>query len=202
MRNTWKDNGITYVCLCRGIPDTMAGEFKVFEDGGGDMESMRYRTLHKSTKSKNLCLIELYTEPSQCPYIEHTLRQAGCTILGTETDDQIDDINPLRRVGLHASEVTLTHPVSRELLVVKSEVPPNFLQLIQQGSADVNALCSEVNNNFLTGDDEVEEETFSSATKSIKFVTVNDYLKPSNAYNGQSSGSGRDDWKNRRYQKQ
>ena len=50
--------------------------------------------------------------------------------------------------------------------------------------------------------EDVNHKSSNFIIKSIKFVTVNDYLKPSNAYNGQSSGSGRDDWKNRRYQKQ
>ena len=199
MRSQWQSNGISYICLCEGKPNTTNGEFQVYKGcdkhGIGDqdnpkpIETMRYRVLSTSPRDRNMCMIELYPEPSHCPYIIHTLQQAGCVVAGTR-DEEENTINPLRRIGLHASELKLKHPTTGELLTVKSQTPSSFERLMLQTNDDDNnnnngleatLVEPEIGYHELGGSDEIDDDDTlpECYAKSIKVVTVEDYLKSS-----------------------
>lgn len=42
--------------------------------------------------------------------------------------------NPIKRLGLHATILEIIHPITKEIIVLKSEIPKNFLELFNKNN--------------------------------------------------------------------
>ena len=215
MKSHWRDNGVSYVCLCEGRPDMMSGEFQVNREDGGEnkndndnderqgdkkLDVFRYRVLQSSSKDRDMCLLEIYPEPKQCIHIISTLANGGCRVVGgTEDSMSKSALNPLRRLGMHANEVKLRHPLSRELVTIKSPTPVNFERMIHQNKLSSVEYSVAVDDTDDDDDDNDDDNDF-IAPKNIKVVTVHEYLNTgsNNSQRSHSSSSSSSSRRRRR----
>ncbi len=90
----------------------------------GDKAVTHYQTIKKN---KNYSLLTVNLETGKKNQIRVHLRDIGHTIVGDKKYGS--KIHPIGRLGLHASVLAFTHPVSGKEFRFESQVPRKFLRL-------------------------------------------------------------------------
>jgi len=87
-------------------------------DNGGLKAVSHYKTIQANSKYS---LLKIELESSRKNQIRVQLQSTGHPIIGDKKYGS--KISPIRRLALHADEVVFTHPVTNELLELKSPLP-------------------------------------------------------------------------------
>ncbi len=118
----------TYLAVLHGAPHPPCGTL----DGPLGRERLRaithWRTLGRSG---SLALVEFRIETGRLHQIRQHAAQLGCPVVGDRRyGDAVKDRrlrHPPQRQLLHAVELTLPHPISRELMTFTSPPPPELV---------------------------------------------------------------------------
>lgn len=125
-----------YTALVEGVPpkqeDTVRSllrenaAHKVYSVSSGGKEAItHYRTI-RTGKQYSLLDVEIATGRKN--QIRAHLSELGCPIAGDRTYGAATD--PLRRLCLHAHELVLLHPVLKEKITLRAELPRGFARLV------------------------------------------------------------------------
>ena len=138
IKDKWKETEKHYYALVEGIPakseDTI--ESWLIEDKSQKMHSTTETgnakfsiTSYKTIKlvQNNYALLDVKTETGRKNQIRVHLSDFGHPIVGDRKYGASNDY--IRRIRLHAYSLSFPHPVSGEMLTVKSPMPDGFLSL-------------------------------------------------------------------------
>lgn len=90
----------------------------------GEKAITKYKVI-KTSKHYSLVDVEITTGKKN--QIRVTFNDLGCPIIG---DDKYGTpSNPLNRLGLHASQLSLIHPITKKRYTFKADIPNNFMNL-------------------------------------------------------------------------
>ena len=121
--------------------------------------------------------MELYPDIRDTKIIS-TLRKLGFPILGDNESDLSNSINnPIRRLALHIHEVRVSHPITKEILTLRADIPASFRRMIDD-EPDSNILKI----NPLSSDEKENSDTDQMYTpnKQSIVVSISDYLNSNN----------------------
>jgi 23S rRNA pseudouridine1911/1915/1917 synthase len=137
IKEKWKETEKHYYALVEGIPEKAEDTLKswLIEDKSQKMHSTRKTanakfsvTNYKTIKLiNNYGLLDVKTETGRKNQIRVHLSDIGCPIVGDRKYGASDDY--IRRIRLHAYSLSFPHPVSGEIIIVKSPMPKGFLSL-------------------------------------------------------------------------
>lgn len=137
LQNAWSDTvkERTYTALVEGPVRNSSGTikswltenstFKVYSspvDNGGQHAVTHYK---KIQSNKNYSLLEVQLETGRKNQIRVHLEELGHPVVGDKKYGS--SVNPLRRLGLHATVLALLHPKTGKLVRYTSDVPQSFL---------------------------------------------------------------------------
>lgn len=137
LQNTWSDTvkERMYTALVEGDVKKTEGtisswltensSFKVYSspvDNGGQHAITHYK---KIQSNKNFSLLEVQLETGRKNQIRVHLEEIGHPVAGDKKYGSTG--NPLRRLGLHATALSLLHPKTGKLVRYTAEVPQAFL---------------------------------------------------------------------------
>ena len=124
----------TYIALVEGVVWKKAGKisswlkesktFKVYSnptDNGGQHAITHYKTLQSN---KQFSLLEVQLETGRKNQIRVHMEDLGHPIVGDKRYGATG--NPLKRLGLHATRLVLTHPRTGELVRFEADAPKSF----------------------------------------------------------------------------
>lgn len=125
-----------YTAVVEGVPPREADTIrtllrenaahKVYSVPAGGKEAI---THYKRVKAgKNYSLLEVDLSTGRKNQIRVHLSEMGCPIAGDRTYGAATD--PLRRLCLHAHELTFTHPLTGEATTFRAELPRGFRKLL------------------------------------------------------------------------
>ena len=121
--------------------------------------------------------MELYPDIRDTKIIS-TLRKLGLPILGDNESDVSNSINnPIRRLALHIHEVRVSHPITKEILTLRADIPASFRRIIYDESD-----LSNLKINQLSSDEKKDSDTdqiYMPHRQSI-VVSISDYLNSNN----------------------
>jgi len=137
LKENWKQARKLYYALVEGEPPDNQGVIKSWLHEGKDQKVYsgresetakfaitRYRLLDKTP---GFSLLEIELETGRKNQIRVHLSDLGCPVVGDRrygADDRY-----IRRIRLHAFYLSLPHPVTGQMLEVKSKMPRDFLRL-------------------------------------------------------------------------
>lgn len=137
LQTQWYDGVKCYLAVVEGSPPKEQGVFESHLDENGPFkvyaapESPRTRhaiTHYRALKEGNgLTLVELKLETGRRNQIRVHLADAGCPIVGDKKYDAQTD--PLRRLALHSSRLTLAHPITGKTINFESSLPHDIARL-------------------------------------------------------------------------
>lgn len=99
--------------------------FKVYSnptDNGGQLAITHYRKLRSN---RQYSLLEVKLETGRKNQIRVHMEEIGHPVVGDKKYGST--INPLKRLGLHASSLTVVHPVTNEVMKFEADMPSAFL---------------------------------------------------------------------------
>lgn len=105
--------------------ETKTYQTYISKDNSGKKAITKYNVI-RSNRQYSFLDIEILT--GRRNQIRAQLANIGCPIIGDKKFDAKS--NPLRRLGLHASELDLVHPVTNQILELKAKTPSNFEKVI------------------------------------------------------------------------
>lgn len=105
--------------------ETKTYQTYISKDNSGKKAITKYNII-RSNRQYSFLDIEILT--GRRNQIRAQLANIGCPIIGDKKFDAKS--NPLRRLGLHASELDLVHPVTNQILELKAKTPSNFEKVI------------------------------------------------------------------------
>ena len=137
IKEKWIETEKHYYALVEGIPGKAEDTIKswLIEDKSQKMHSTRETesskfsiTNYKTIKVVNNCtLLDVNTATGRKNQIRVHLSDIGCPIVGDRKYGASDDY--IRRIRLHAYSLSFPHPVSGEMITIKSDMPGGFLTL-------------------------------------------------------------------------
>ena len=137
IKEKWIETEKHYYALVEGIPEKAEDTIKswLIEDKSQKMHSTRETesskfsiTNYKTIKVlNNYALLDVKTETGRKNQIRVHLSDIGCPIVGDRKYGASDEY--IRRIRLHAYSLSFLHPVSGEMITVKSDMPGGFLTL-------------------------------------------------------------------------
>jgi 23S rRNA pseudouridine1911/1915/1917 synthase len=137
IKENWKETEKHYYALVEGIPGKAEDTIKswLVEDKSQKVHSARESanakfsiTNYKTIKLiNNYTLLDVHTETGRKNQIRVHLSDIGCPIVGDRKYGASDDYK--RRIRLHAYSLSFPHPVTGELITIKSPMPVGFLSL-------------------------------------------------------------------------
>ena len=137
IKDNWKETDKHYYAFVEGIPVNPEGTIKswLIEDNSLKMHSVtettdaKYAVTHYKTIRllNNNALLDIKTETGRKNQIRVHLSDIGCPIVGDRKYGASTDY--IRRVRLHAYYLSFPHPVTGEMITVKSPMPQGFLSL-------------------------------------------------------------------------
>lgn len=99
--------------------------FKVYSnptDNGGQLAITHYR---KIRSNRQYSLLEVNLETGRKNQIRVHMEEIGHPVVGDKKYGST--VNPIKRLGLHASALTIVHPVTNEIMKFESEIPASFI---------------------------------------------------------------------------
>ena len=99
--------------------------FKVYSnptDNGGQLAITHYR---KIKSNRQYSLLEVKLETGRKNQIRVHMEEIGHPVVGDKKYGST--INPIKRLGLHATALTVIHPVTKEVMKFESPVPSSFI---------------------------------------------------------------------------
>ncbi len=95
------------------------------------MAVTHYRVVSES-RDQNLCLLEVRLETGRKHQIRVHLRDMGCPVAGDKKYGVLPQkaalgLRQLGQMGLHASRLSFTHPVTGRRVIIESPAPASFL---------------------------------------------------------------------------
>jgi 23S rRNA pseudouridine1911/1915/1917 synthase len=137
IKEKWIETEKHYYALVEGIPEKAEDTIKswLIEDKSQKMHSTRETesakfsiTSYKTIKQiNNYALLDVKTETGRKNQIRVHMSDIGCPIVGDWKYGASNDYK--RRIRLHAYFLSFPHPVSGEIIIVKSPLPEGFLSL-------------------------------------------------------------------------
>lgn len=137
LKERWKETDKHYYALVEGSPAEAEGTVKswLIEDKSLKMHSAKespdakfaithYKTIKKVNENT---LLDIKIETGRKNQIRVHLSDIGCPIVGDRKYGASAEY--LRRVRLHAYSLSFPHPVSGEVITIKSPMPNGFLSL-------------------------------------------------------------------------
>ena len=131
-----------YYAVTEGVPEERSGEIVSYlkEDKNhlvycvspkeGKRAVTRYETIRENG---NFSLLRVEIDSGRKNQIRVAMKEIGHPIVGDEKYGLID--SPLNRLGLHASRLVFTHPVSKKEIAFSAPVPSEFFGLFSADSA-------------------------------------------------------------------
>ena len=99
--------------------------FKVYSnptDNGGQLAITHYR---KIKSNRQYSLLEVKLETGRKNQIRVHMEEIGHPVVGDKKYGST--INPIKRLGLHATALTVIHPVTKEVMKFESPIPSSFI---------------------------------------------------------------------------
>lgn len=96
------------------------------KDNGGQKAITHYKTLKSSRK---FSMVQLNLETGRKNQIRVHMQYVGHPIIGDKKYGS--KINPIKRMALHAHELTFVHPVTNETLEFRSPIPEKMMMLVE-----------------------------------------------------------------------
>ena len=137
IKEKWNETEKHYYALVEGIPEKAENTIKswLIEDKSQKVHSTRETanakfsiTNYKTIKPvNNYGLLDVKTETGRKNQIRVHLSDIGHPIVGDRKYGASNDY--IRRIRLHAYSLSFPHPVSGEMIIVKSPMPKGFLSL-------------------------------------------------------------------------
>jgi 23S rRNA pseudouridine1911/1915/1917 synthase len=138
LQTAWPEVEKIYLAVVVGRPEPVQGTvnsyltetatLQVFSNDhptpGGQLATTHYRLLQ--TRG-DFSLLEVRLETGRKHQIRVHLADLGCPVVGDARYGET--LNPCRRLGLHASKLTLAHPLTGERLTFNSPLPPSLHKL-------------------------------------------------------------------------
>ena len=139
MQDNWDDiiTERNYLALVEGVPDKPEGTITsyLFEDknfkmhsspnpGKGLLAITHYNTLKKN---RNFALLKVSLETGRKNQIRVHLQEAGHPVAGDKKYGATT--NPIKRLGLHAQQLSFIHPSTGEKMNFETPVPKAFLRI-------------------------------------------------------------------------
>jgi 23S rRNA pseudouridine1911/1915/1917 synthase len=138
LQDDWADTEKIYLALVEGHPEEESGTVRTWlkensalqvfvaseHTPGAKLAVTHYRVLKTfATKS----LLEVQIETGRKHQIRIHMAELGCPIVGDKKYGATE--NPIGRLGLHASSLAFTHPVTGERISLKAKTPNVFLRM-------------------------------------------------------------------------
>eukprot|EP01038_Epipyxis_sp_PR26KG_P014392 gene14392-19317_t len=215
LMKSWKSCGITFTVICNGLLTPKQGvlhhyykfsnssivlfnnnSYSTNRNNITNMMISNYRTLNimkdiHSNQSYSMLEISLQTNIKD--QISNQLAFLGNSIVGDSVSLMSNKIsnNPLRRNGMHLSEIRMIDELTGNNLIFNSPIPTSFTEFFNKmnrlnGNEVLtieSAFSSKVNNEeiILTDDDDENEEfnngiITKSKTSKVKLISVDEYL--------------------------
>lgn len=137
LQRNWEQNQKVYTAVVEGIPHPPEGTIDNYLD---ETVPARVRVVHKSPEARRAvshyrvlkqspthALVEVTIETGRRHQIRVHMASMGCPIAGDKRYGA--KTNPLRRVGLHATRLTFTHPLNRQRITIEAPVPGAYHRL-------------------------------------------------------------------------
>ncbi|WP_347177907.1 RNA pseudouridine synthase [Sporosarcina thermotolerans] len=99
--------------------------YKVYSnptDNGGQLAITHYR---KIRSNRQYSLLEVCLETGRKNQIRVHMEEIGHPVVGDKKYGST--VNPIKRLGLHATALTIVHPISKEIMKFESEIPSSIL---------------------------------------------------------------------------
>ncbi|MFS0688379.1 RluA family pseudouridine synthase [Sporosarcina sp. 179-K 8C2 HS] len=99
--------------------------FKVYSnptDNGGQLAITHYR---KIRSNRQYSLLEVMLETGRKNQIRVHMEEIGHPVVGDKKYGST--VNPIKRLGLHATALTIVHPVTKEVMKFESAIPSSFI---------------------------------------------------------------------------
>lgn len=138
LQGDWHKADKRYLAVVEGSPPAEQGTLQSHLNENGPFKvysvAPSKRTRHAVThyrvvkRNASRTLLELTLETGRRNQIRVHLADAECPIVGDRKYGA--RTNPARRLGLHASVLQFEHPLSGELLVFESPLPPTLARLV------------------------------------------------------------------------
>ena len=96
-------------------------------DNGGKLAITHYRTLKRKP---NFSLVDLKLDTGRKNQIRVHMQDIKHPIVGDSKYGSTTD--PIHRVALHAYKLAFTHPVTKQELEFETQIPDNFLRLVEK----------------------------------------------------------------------
>ncbi len=185
LMSQWETFGRTYISVAIGKLHPLQGCIKTLYDDSDknfikcspiiDNSKLRvvvsnYRTI---AMSERYSLIEFSLETNRKDQLRAQLVSQNVSVIGDKKyfvpQTHVDN-DPLRRIGIHFSEMRITHPISREPMTFKSAAPSSFVDFIKRQNGLRAAMTKE------TDDGAEATDAYNQRNKNIKIVKLEDYL--------------------------
>ncbi|MDN4606912.1 RluA family pseudouridine synthase [Sporosarcina highlanderae] len=99
--------------------------YKVYSnptDNGGQLAITHYR---KIRAGRQYSLLEVRLETGRKNQIRVHMEEIGHPVVGDKKYGST--VNPIKRLGLHATALTIVHPITNEIMKYESEIPSSFI---------------------------------------------------------------------------
>lgn len=138
LQDNWADTEKIYLALVEGHPEEESGTVRNYlkensalqvfvaseHTAGAKFAVTHYKVIKKfATKS----LLEVQIETGRKHQIRIHMATIRCPIVGDKKYGATE--NPIGRLGLHASSLAFTHPVTEERISLKAKTPNAFLRM-------------------------------------------------------------------------
>lgn len=134
LQHNWENNEKIYTAIVEGIPHPPEGTIDNYLD---ESVPARVRVVRKSPEARQAishykvlkqtpthALVEIRIETGRRHQIRVQMASIGCPIAGDKRYDS--KTNPINRVALHATRLTLDHPISKQRLRITCPPPGAF----------------------------------------------------------------------------
>jgi 23S rRNA pseudouridine1911/1915/1917 synthase len=146
LQTHWKEAEKRYLAIVEGVPEKKTGTLasylsenqflKVYS--GPKSAGAKYSVTHYKVVEEgyDCALLEIILETGRKHQIRVHLSDFGHPIFGDQKYGASEKVlkdrnNPYRRLALHAYQLSIPHPVTKEQLSFKSELPANLRQILK-----------------------------------------------------------------------
>lgn len=103
--------------------------YKVYSnptDNGGQLAITHYK---KIKSNRQYSLLEVRLDTGRKNQIRVHMEELGYPVVGDKKYGST--VNPLKRLGLHATSLTVVHPVTKKVMKFETDLPTSFLRKVQ-----------------------------------------------------------------------
>ncbi len=128
-----------YIAIVEGVPPKEKGTVRswlketktlyVYSSnrmGDGKEAITHYR---KVMGNKQFTMLDILIDTGRKNQIRVHMSDIGCPIIGDKKYNS--KYNPIRRMGLHANKLVITHPISGKEMTFECDIPNNFIKIVE-----------------------------------------------------------------------